>query len=135
MTNLTLWEDTTRKSPLCAAAWNDYGVALHKDGQLDKAVDAFKQAATIHQLGYQETYDLNMANVFLAQGRYDTAKKTYSDMYVKSKGRSKRALDAWKELLERRVAQADNPAEKESLEAELKDLPTLVKNKNGMKVK
>jgi len=135
MTNLTLWEDTTRKSPLCAAAWNDYGVALHKDGQLDKAIDAFKQAATIHQLGYQETYDLNMANVFLAQGRYDTAKKTYSDMYAKSKGRSTRALDAWKELLERQVAQADNPAEKESLEAELKDLPTLVKNKNGMKVK
>ena len=128
--NLLLWQDTTVKSPLHASAWNDYGVALFHEGEFEKAKEMYQKAASLNGLFYKEKYDLNYADVFVEQGRYEEAKKTYAAMHEKSKGRSKGALRVWRELLERQISQAGSSAEKESLEAELRGMPVLMSEIN-----
>jgi len=125
MTNLTLWEDTVNKSPVCADAWNDYGIALHKDGQLGKAIEMFKKAGSIRALGYQESYDLNLADVYIDKGEFAEAKRVYSIMVKKSKGRPKYAFNAWEELLQRQLVHAVEPSEIEALKGELRDLRSI----------
>ena len=60
--NLTLYEDTVRKSPACAGARNQYGIALVRKGRLEEADQQFRLAQeTVGTVRYAETPALNRA--------------------------------------------------------------------------
>lgn len=64
---ITLWEDTTNKSPRCYAAWVNLGAAEVRYGDRLKAVKAFRHAIEIRPRVLMGYYNLADSLVFLRQ--------------------------------------------------------------------
>jgi tetratricopeptide (TPR) repeat protein len=66
-----LWEDVIRKSPLKARGYNGLGLAYFSKDEYDKAIDAFGRAISLHP-AYGVAYN-NIGNAFYRSGLYERA--------------------------------------------------------------
>lgn len=73
--DLTLWEDTVRKSPRKARPVSNLGNAYQKMGMTDEAVKAYLKGIELNP-GLQGTYN-NLGNAYKAQGRFVDAMNAY----------------------------------------------------------
>jgi tetratricopeptide (TPR) repeat protein len=83
--NLTLWEDTVRKSPDSAAARNDYAIALWRAGRLKEAKEQFLIASKLVGEKDIATPMTNLALVDLEEGNtYEGIKRLRSILESKN---------------------------------------------------
>jgi tetratricopeptide (TPR) repeat protein len=68
---VSLWEDVIRKSPLKARGYNGLGLAYYNRNQNDKAIEAFARAIALHP-SYGVAFN-NIGNAFFRSGLYDRA--------------------------------------------------------------
>ena len=68
----TLWGHTLAVNPRSAAAYNNLGVSLNRQGRADEALAAFEKAAEIGPV--QTSYLYNTAYVLLGQGQIEASK-------------------------------------------------------------
>jgi tetratricopeptide (TPR) repeat protein len=86
--NLTLYADTTLKSPTFSNIWNEYAVALINNGELERAKSALIKAGALHRLEYDEKSDINIAGILLLQGKEAEAMRMFTTVISKTKGKS-----------------------------------------------
>jgi tetratricopeptide (TPR) repeat protein len=99
-TNESLWRDSIEKSPQSQKAWNNYGVALHRNGRYGEAEKVFSVAASKTQFGYIDKYDVNMAVSMLSLQEYDRAQQKLLTVLKRSRGTSDIALNVLLKLAE-----------------------------------
>ena len=68
---VSLWKDVIRKSPLKARGYNGLGLAYFNGGNYDKAIEAFAQAIKLHP-AYDVAFN-NIGNSYFRKGLYDAA--------------------------------------------------------------
>lgn len=74
--NLTLFEDTVKKSPSSGAAWNEYGIALIAAGRMDEASKQFEISQQLAgNIKYRERPSMNIITLS-RQNQPVEAKKT-----------------------------------------------------------
>ena len=117
--NLTLWEDSVQKSPLCAAAWNDYGVALDRVGRWGEAKDKFEQASKLTSIDYDPRHGINHAIVLTKLKDLWGAKEVYESVLKKTMGQSEGAKEGLIEVIEKLIEQTDQHDRKSALQDEL----------------
>ena len=117
--NLSLWEDTVEKSPLSAAARNDYGIALYHAGRVMEAKEAFETASKLTSIDYQPRHDINHALVLEELNDLQGAKGLYEKVIQKTKGKSDAAREGLIAIMEKMVAQNEESGRLAELEAEL----------------
>lgn len=93
--NLTLLGDTVKKSPGFKPIRVDYMVALMGNGDLEAAKEQYRIAQTIPSVGYMESLDINMAALFLKEGKNDDAEKLYNKIIKKTSAKSAVAYGAY----------------------------------------
>ena len=67
----TLWRDTLEKNPACWIAYNNWGLALVKAGNIQKAIEQYNQALEIRP-GYPEAQN-NLGIALAQQGKIEEA--------------------------------------------------------------
>jgi Flp pilus assembly protein TadD len=67
----TLWTDTLAKNPVCWPGFNNLGLFLMNQGNVDKAISKFQRALEIRP-GYVDAYT-NLGTAFFRKGQVDTA--------------------------------------------------------------
>ena len=72
---LTQFERATKLMPTNAAAWNYFGVALQRAGQMAPAVDAYRQALGLNRNLVEAHF--NLGSVWLDQNKPDAAKAEF----------------------------------------------------------
>jgi tetratricopeptide (TPR) repeat protein len=72
MDNLSLWEDTVKKSPGFSRVYNEYGIALIKKNKWKEGEKAFKKAIN---LGFILPPYINLSKVKMAEGNYEDGEK------------------------------------------------------------
>ena len=72
---LTLWSKTVEQSPNSALAHNNIGVVYQKQGNIDLAIDVYKQAIALNP-NYAEAYN-NLGLVYQSQGKTKLAVEAY----------------------------------------------------------
>jgi tetratricopeptide (TPR) repeat protein len=68
---VSLWEDVIKKSPLKARGYNGLGLAHFNRGSYDKAIEAFAEAIALHP-SYGVAFN-NIGNAYYRNGLYDRA--------------------------------------------------------------
>ncbi len=68
---VSLWEDVIRKSPLKARGYNGLGLAYFNKSRYDKAIEAFGKAIELHP-AYGVAFN-NIGNSYYREGLYDRA--------------------------------------------------------------
>jgi tetratricopeptide (TPR) repeat protein len=71
----TLWTDTIARNPAAWVAHNNLALALQSAGQLDEAIDHFRQSVTLNP-EYAEGHN-NLGLALMFQGRLDEAVRAY----------------------------------------------------------
>jgi tetratricopeptide (TPR) repeat protein len=72
---ISLWEDTVKKSPAKARAINNLGNAYNTSGLMEKAVEQYKKNIEINPQ-YKKSY-FNLGNTYRSQGQVDLAIEQY----------------------------------------------------------
>jgi tetratricopeptide (TPR) repeat protein len=72
---ISLWEDTVKKSPTKARAINNLGNAYNSHGLIEKAVEQYKKNIKINP-NYKKSY-YNLGNTYKSQGLIDLAIEQY----------------------------------------------------------
>lgn len=91
--NVELFKDTVEKSPGFNKAWNEYGVALAKKGDLEGAKSKFIKAASLYSFEYDDVSRMNLASLQLIQGNEEAAIKGCMKVIEESKGKSPSAFN------------------------------------------
>jgi tetratricopeptide (TPR) repeat protein len=68
---VSLWEDVIKKSPMKARGYNGLGLAYFNKGRYDEAIEAFARAIALHP-SYGVAFN-NIGNAFYRNGLYDRA--------------------------------------------------------------
>lgn len=116
--NLTLYEDTIKKSPNFAPARNEYGLALMNKGRYNEALEQFKLARELAgNIKYSEIPTLNIIAIESLHKKPEETKKAYLDLLGKSSN-PKVTL----EILTRLVRLTEDEIKKESNDSKRKAL-------------
>lgn len=122
-TNLSLWEDTVKKSPYSLSARNDYGLALHTAGRIEDSLPYFKYAAeSFRGVNYNPNYGINYAIALMDVSQFDEAQKYLEKVLERTKWKNVRAREVLIELHEKRILQAHDTTEAKLLREELEKL-------------
>lgn len=81
-TRRTLWEATVRDYPTSARAYNNLGDVYAKDGEYERAEEAFAKAMEIKPDYYEALH--NMGHVYMRMGQYDKAIATFENVLDKN---------------------------------------------------
>lgn len=117
--DLRLLADTTNKSPLFKQGWNEYGVALYKTGELEKALASFEQATSLRGVGHKAIYDTNRAVVLEELGRDDEAIDLLRMVINKQRGAERIDSAGLISLLEKKIDRIHDENEKKLLLQEI----------------
>lgn len=108
--NLTLYEDTIKKSPNFAPARNEYGLALMNKGRYNEALEQFKLARKLAgKVKYNEIPTLNIIAIESLHKESEETKKAYLDLLEKSSNQKVTI-----EILKRLVRLTEDEIKKES---------------------
>jgi len=110
--NVKLFKDTVEKSPGFNKAWNEYGVALAKKGDIEGAKAQFRKAASLYSFEYDDVSRLNLAFLKLKEGDEEGAVKGYLKVVEESKGNSSAAYRYLVSYYETKHRDARSDAEK-----------------------
>jgi tetratricopeptide (TPR) repeat protein len=91
--NLELFKDTVEKSPGFNKAWNEYGIALYKSGDIEGARAKFIKAGSLYSFEYDDVSRLNLAFLDLHEGKEEEAVKGFLKVLDESKGKSSKAYE------------------------------------------
>ena len=120
--NLAFWEDTTQKSPLNAAAWNDYGLLLYRAGRLHEARVSFERASKLTSIDYNPNHGICHAVVLTELKDLSGAKVAFETVLKRTKGKSMEAKEGLIEVIKKLITQTTSLDRKSILLAELADL-------------
>lgn len=123
--NLELWADTVKKSPLSAAARNDYGIALVQAGRLIEAKAEFEAASKLMSIEYQPRHGLNYALLLVELKDFEGAKIAYETVLKRTNGLSLDGREGLIEVLEKMVVQNNGSDRLMELQSELSTLKGL----------
>jgi hypothetical protein len=113
--DLLLSKDTVEKSPMSREARLAYGTLLSVNGNYDEALKQLEEGKLLPFIGYDERFDLEMANVYYKRGRYDDTERACKIALDKSHGTSRRALIYLVELTDLKMKRISKHAERYSL--------------------
>jgi hypothetical protein len=86
--NLLMMEDTVKKSPLAAEPRLLYGAILAENGEHNLALQQLEYGKKLPGIGYDERFDLNIADIYARQHQFDSAIKVLESGLIKSKHKS-----------------------------------------------
>jgi tetratricopeptide (TPR) repeat protein len=91
-TNLSLFADTVEKAPKLKIVRGLYMSALCREKMYEEAIQQYKIAQTLPELGYDDRFDLQYANILGKLGKRDQELERYMFVLHKTKGGSTGAL-------------------------------------------
>lgn len=104
--NLELFRDTVKKSPNFKSVRVDYILALMNSGDLEEAKAQYVAASAIPSIGYMEALDINMAAIFVMEGKFKQAEQLYEKAIRLTKGKSAVAYSSYASYLQQRLSEA-----------------------------
>ena len=99
---------SVEKSPEFKMIYVDYMLALIKNGDFHEAMRQYNIASSIPSVGYYEMLDLAMASALSKDGNYSEATKYYEIAIDKTKGKSVKVYELYRNFLRERLVEVNN---------------------------
>jgi len=119
--NVTLLEDTVKKSPKARRLRDMYMYALYLAGDIDGSKRQYAIANSLYSIGYDENADLIMAGILAAEGNQDEALALYEAVIKKTQNRSASAIKRLTLHLEIMLKDKKDPAQRNILITKIKE--------------
>jgi tetratricopeptide (TPR) repeat protein len=104
--NLALYSDTVKKSPDFSKAWEQLGLAYYDKNDFHNAEIYLAKACALYTytMVYDERTDLNLASIYVVEGKNIEAEKMYKKALKNSNGRNQKVLIDYIEFLTKKLS-------------------------------